>query len=177
MRGGELQSWVSTTAITMAAPAAGVATFRNPGATPIRIVRWGWIANLDLDTLAGAAPFVGTIGRTRHNKDGSTATNQDFGSHAELHVDLVKGAVIFVSVGGKTGGIANIDGTGEVIVKPGDFLIFNVTTALNAGTGFPFVMYQLLNLDETTLRREFEEEDGTPESRLKVYDATVLGGI
>ena len=59
------------------------------------------------------------------------------------------------------------------MVKPGDSLIYQVTSAMTAGDGFPFLEYQQLGFDSEGLVSEFNEEDGSAASLLKLLDASV----
>lgn len=170
MRLGEHQSF--TDATQRALDSTGdIGVFRNTGAHPLRINRWGFLCSVAWDVDA----FVAKLDHTTHALDGTpTRSDGSGGFNATLSVDQVVGSLVFVTVGGdNVTGTANLDATGELILKPGDFLTFQVTSAMTAGDGHPFVDYQNMNFDDVGRNSEFSEEDGTAASKLRVVNGAV----
>lgn len=170
MRLGEHQSWVDPTERALDATAS-IGEFRNTGAHPILINRWGFLCSVAWDVAA----FVAKLDHTTHDKAGTpTRSDGSGGFNAALTVDQVVGSLVFVTVGGdNVTGRADLDATGKLILKPGDFLTFQVTAAMTAGDGHPFVDFQNMNFDDNGLNSEFSDEDGTDASKLRVVNGAV----
>jgi hypothetical protein len=123
--------------------------------TPIRIIRWGVIVTVEI---TGTSAVL-ALDVSRHAADG-TATREDAAGTTTITVvaDEV-GAIHFTEP-------AEAD---EVLVKPGDIVHMQVTTAMGtAGDFVPFIQYQKLNWDETGANANFN--DATPTTRM--VDAT-----
>ncbi len=167
---GEQQVWTDVTQRALDGT-GDIGVFRNTGARAIRINRWGFLCSVAWDVAA----FVAKLDHTTHDKAGSaTRSDGSGGFNATLSVDQVVGSLVHVIPGGGKEALLLDDGAGdELIVKPGDFLTFQVTSAMTAGDGYPFVEFQVLNFDDQSLRSEFSDEDGTDASKLRV----VYGGV
>jgi len=172
MRLGEIQTWVDPTQRALDAT-GDIGVFRNTGVNVLRIHRWGFICSVAWDVAA----FVAKLDHSQHDKLGAVSparTDGSGGFNIALTVDQVVGSTVYATPGGdKDTGTANLDATGELLLKPGDFLTFQVTAAMTAGDGFPFVHFQNLNFDDNSLRSEFSDEDGTDASKLRVVNGAV----
>ena len=132
-----------------ATSAADALTFR--ASTPMRIIRWGVLISVE----ATGTSAILALDVSRHAADG-TATREDAAGTATLTVvaDEV-GAVHYTEPAAND----------EVIVKPGDIVHIQVTTAMGtAGDFIPFIQYQKLNWDPTGDNANFN--DATPTSRM-----------
>ncbi len=168
MRLGEVQTYVDQTVRAMDS-AASLTVFRNTGAHPLRILRWGGLCSVAWDV----GSFVCKLDHTTHAKDGTpTRSDGSGGFNAALTVDQVVGSLFYVTCGGDKDS-SSIDATGEIILKPGDFLTIQITTQMSAGDGYFFIDYQNMNFDDNGLNSEFSEEDGTDASKLRIVDAAV----
>ena len=162
------QVWVSPTQIALDS-AADVAVYRV-APNPILVLRWGFICSVDWDVAAFVAkldhiPFL-------KNGDETNRTDGSGGFNITLSTDMFTGSLVYASVGGDKDS-SSIDATGSLIVKPGDELVFQVTSAMTAGDGHPFLEFQVLGFDSEGVRSEFDEEDGTPASLLKLVNGAV----
>lgn len=145
-------------------------TYRN-GSNPISVIRWGLICSVDWDV----ASFVLKLDHIPFKKNGDETNRTDGSGGFNLGglVDMKTGSVAYVTVGGDKDS-SDIDATSaELIVKPGDELVFQVTAAMTAGDGHPFLEYAVLGFDSEGLRSEFDEEDGSDASLLKLVNAAV----
>lgn len=158
MRLGEIQNFTFAAQVALDA-AADVGVYRNTGAAPVRVLRWGFLCSVAWDVAA----FAAELDHTTHANDGTpTRSAGSGGFDIALTVDQVVGSGVFATVGGdRTTGTANLDATGELIIKPGDFVTFQVSSAMTAGDGFPFIHVQNMNFDDEGPNSEFSEEDGT----------------
>ena len=170
MRLGQIQTFVDPTQRALDA-AADIGVFRNTGAHPIRLLRWGFLCSVAWDVAA----FVAKLDVTTHDKAGAATRSDGAGGfNIALTVDQVVGSIVYATVGGdKDTGTANLDATGEIIIKPGDFATFQVTSAMTAGDGHPFVDFQNMNFDDESLNSEFSDEDGTDASKLRIVNGAV----
>lgn len=162
------QIWVGETQIDLGST-GDQATFRN-GPNAIMPLRWGWICSVAWDVAA----FVCKLDHVPFLKDGATTNRTDGsgGFNMALTDDMVVGACAYVSVGGDKDS-SSIDATGGFVVKPGDSLIYQVTSAMTTGDGFPFLDYQILGFDSEGLQSEFDDEDGSAASLEKLFDGSV----
>ena len=110
--------------------------------TPIRVVLDAWDAGSNVISLEA---------RT-HNAAGTLAAG------------VTVGGVTLVPVDGNEGTVFYAEPVDEVIVKPGDFIEVEITTAGTAGDLRAFIQYQLLNWDVNSDRGDFS--DATPTSRM-----------
>ena len=117
--------------------------------TPIRIVRFGVL--VVLDAWDAGSNVISLEART-HNAAGTLAAG------------VTVGGVTLVPVDGNEGTVFYAEPVDEVIVKPGDFIEVEITTAGTAGDLRAFIQYQLLNWDPTSDRADFS--DATPTNRM-----------
>jgi hypothetical protein len=115
-----------------------VLTFRP--STPCRIIRFGWIAGVELTGTA-----TGELQLVTHELDGTPA--------AALQV----GGTELAGVAQEVGGVQFCDLIEEVVVKPGDFCVIDLNTSYSTGDGFPFIHYQALNWDLNGPNSEYSD--------------------
>lgn len=166
---GEIQVWQDTTQRALDVQ-SDIGTFRNISAHPIRIHRWGFVCTVAWNCTAA---LIAKLDHTTYDKAGtSTRSDGSGGFNLTAVVNQVVGSVVYVTPGGDKNS-ASIDATGEFIMKPGDLVTFQVTQAMTAGDGHPFIEFQNMNFDDVSLRSEFSDEDGTAASKLRVVEGGV----
>ncbi len=117
--------------------------------TPMRIVRFGAI--ISVEVTGTSAIMVCDV--TRHAADG-TPTRED-----------AAGGKSCTIVADEVGAVHYCDPDEEILIKPGDIVHLQVTTAMGtAGDFIPFIQYQKLNWAPDGDNANFN--DATPTSRL-----------
>lgn len=115
---------------------ADVLTF-FPG-MPVEIIRWGFSVSVLVDNTQGLVVKADSIkGSTRGDGDFGTITN------ANGAANLAVGAGQFTEH--VNPGLADGLRTKPQVLKAGEGVAIQVTTAATAGDGFPFIVYRPLN--------------------------------
>jgi hypothetical protein len=116
---------------------------------PIIITRFGAIVSVEIT--GTSAIMVCDV--TRHSSAGATTREDAAGGVSCTIVASVVGAVHFA------------DPDEEILVKPGDIVHLQVTTAMGtAGDFLPYIQYRRLNWDKTGANANYN--DATPASRM-----------
>ncbi len=118
--------------------------FEYRPSVPVRVIRWGVVcgvaltgtATLDLDRITYATDGSAT----RENNPGATQLTVAAGA-------LVLGEVQYCEPAENN----------EILVKPGDALIFQQSNGWTAGDGYLFLQLQMLNWDDTGVNAQFND--------------------
>ncbi len=105
-----------------------VLTLRFP--VPVQIVHWGVVATVAVVT---NADLDAELDLSTHDSDG-TPTRSDGSGGQNLIID----AAMVV------GEVAYVQPTSAIIVRPGDFATFQISTGATSGNGIPWIEYQIL---------------------------------
>lgn len=126
MRGGEHLFWSPTVQTLDATGDKGIFTAQ---AAPIKVARWGVVM-----TVAGdVGAFAMTLDQTTHSESGGVTRSDGSG-----------GTTLALTVDNFIGSVAYAVPSSELILRPGDFFTFQITTAMTAGDGYTFLEYQQL---------------------------------